>query len=1314
MTSTWTALGPASLSSGGGNYSGRIAGVAVDPTNSNNIYIAAAGGGVWNTTDGGATWTPLTDSQGTLAMGAIAIAPSNHLKIYAGTGEANNSGDSNFGLGILASNDGGATWSLSTGPSGIFNRLSVAQISVDPTNANVAYAALALAGENAKFVVSGGTGVYKTTDGGTTWTNLTGSISEVTTDGTFTSTFSWSSVVVDPNTTSTIYAAHGYTSNFHHYNSANGVYRSIDGGSTWTLLVGPPNGGGNANTGRIALAVAPSAHTASQHVLYVAMESVANSGLLYFGRSDNADATTPTFTDLTSVTPDFLGSGNGTGQGFYDIAIGVDPVNSANVYAAGVVTYSSNTLAVIESMTSGASWTDITAVGGIEPHTDNHAITFDSSSRMLLGNDGGIWRYDPTVPSWTNLNGNLNTIQFTGVGLHPSSTSTIVGGSQDNGTESSTGSLVWSMIDGGDGGFAQISQTIATRWYHVAPVGSFGPTHFFRRSDNSGASWMDKTSDFVNTNSIFYPPFTVDPTNGDHLFIGLDRVYESTTAADGWFPISTPGSGGFPSGTTVRAVAYAPGTSPAVVYAATGAGIYVTTNDGTSWNSRSLPAGGTVNEIDVDPSDATGQTAVAIISSFNAASGQVYRTTTAGATWTNITGNLPAIPTWSAKIDTDANHTIYVSNETGVYSSPSPYTTWAAFGTGLSHAQGVDLELNRTLHELSVATHGRGAWAILTAGAASVTNVTSSKANGTYGAGALIPIQITFSSAVNVTGTPQLALNSGGTAAYSSGTGTVTLTFNYTVGAGQNSALLDYTSTSALTLNGGTITDTGGVAANLTLPAPGAAGSLSSSKNLVINTNATHFAVTAPTTATSGVPIQFMVTAQDASNNTVTSYSGHVHFSSSDASAALPGNTTLTNGVGTFPASLVTVGPSTISATDTVNASITGTSGSITVSAAAGLRFVAITPCRVADTRTGSGFSGAFGPPYLSGGTSRSFPIPTGSCGTFSGALAYSLNVTVVPHNPLGYLTIWPTGQTLPNVSTLNSDGRIKANAAVVPAGTSGAVSVFVTDDTDLILDINGYFVPNMVSSALVFYPLAPCRIMDTRTGSGFSGAFGPPSLTPPSSGSTSRTLPILSSSCGVPSTAQAYSLNFTAIPQTTLYWLTVWPTGLPEPNESTLNDLTGTIVANAAIVPTGTNGSIDLYVTDQTDMLVDINGYFAPPGTGGLLFYPLPPCRVVDTRSSSGVFNGELDVDVIGSVCGGTSAAKGYAFNATVVPPAPLLYLTLWAHGATQPPVSTLNANDGAITSNLAIVPTTDTKISAYASSNTQLILDISGYFAP
>src|ERR1035438_7727897 len=138
---TWTSLGPAPLDAGV-STSGRIAGVAVDPTNSNNIYVAAAGGGVWQSTDGGSTYSPLTDAQGTLAMGAIAIAPSNHLKIYAGTGEANNSGDSNFGLGILISNDGGATWSLSTGPSGAFNRLAIGKISVGPGNDSTAYRVL--------------------------------------------------------------------------------------------------------------------------------------------------------------------------------------------------------------------------------------------------------------------------------------------------------------------------------------------------------------------------------------------------------------------------------------------------------------------------------------------------------------------------------------------------------------------------------------------------------------------------------------------------------------------------------------------------------------------------------------------------------------------------------------------------------------------------------------------------------------------------------------------------------------------------------------------------------------------------------------------------------------------------------------------------------------------------------------------------------------------------------------------------------------------------------------------------------------------
>jgi uncharacterized repeat protein (TIGR03803 family) len=366
-------------------------------------------------------------------------------------------------------------------------------------------------------------------------------------------------------------------------------------------------------------------------------------------------------------------------------------------------------------------------------------------------------------------------------------------------------------------------------------------------------------------------------------------------------------------------------------------------------------------------------------------------------------------------------------------------------------------------------------------------------------------------------------------------------------------------------------------------------------------------------------------------------------------------------------------------------------------------QFIPVTPCRIADTRNATG---PFGGPAMTAQQTRSFNIPQSACSIPSTAAAYSLNVTVVPSQALNYLTIWPTGQPQPNVSTLNSDGRVKANAAIVPAGTSGGVSVYVSDATNVILDINGYFVPaGSTSSALSFYSLSPCRIADTRNA---SGPLGGPSIT----GSTSRAFPILSSSCNVPSTAQAYSLNVTAIPRATLNYLTTWPTGQSQPNVSTLNAPTGTVVANAAIVPAGTSGNVSVFVSDTSDVILDINGYFAPPATGGLSLYAVTPCRVVDTRPTA--FIGPKTVNIQGSTCAPPTSAQAYVVNATVVPPGPLDYLTLWPDGEPQPNVSTLNALDGAVTSNMAIVPTTNGSIDAYAYNPTNLILDISSYFAP
>jgi hypothetical protein len=387
------------------------------------------------------------------------------------------------------------------------------------------------------------------------------------------------------------------------------------------------------------------------------------------------------------------------------------------------------------------------------------------------------------------------------------------------------------------------------------------------------------------------------------------------------------------------------------------------------------------------------------------------------------------------------------------------------------------------------------------------------------------------------------------------------------------------------------------------------------------------------------------------------------------------------------------------------------------------LQFVPVTPCRVVDTRKNDSFSGG----TLQGNTSNSWALPKSpylsSCGVTlpTSVAAYSLNITAVPRVRLSYLTAWPTGLTQPNISTLNSyDGRIKANAAILPAGVAGtneAVSVFVTDTSDVILDIDGYFMPTG-SSTLAFFPLTPCRLVDTRqqnNGGGFNNTqtFNLPQSA--SAGGAYGTCTPFSLSA-----AQAYSLNVTAVPVNgPVDYITIWPAGGSQPVVSTLNDYTGTVVANAAVVPAGSQQQTSVFTTNLTNLLIDINGYFAPVSSGQSpqSLYVFAPCRVLDTRdvgNGQGFSGGPYVVNVVGSPCEVPSAAQGYVFNATVVPSGHLGYLALWPDGESQPVVSTLNAYDGAVTSNMAIVPNQDGSIDAYAQGTTQLLLDISSYFAP
>ena len=659
---------------------GRITGIAPSPTDVNTIYVAAAGGGVWKTTDGGTNWKPLTDNQATLNMGSIALAPSNPSIVYAGTGEASTPFFDSFpGRGILKSTNAGVSWTL-LGQS-VFDRRSVAKLVVDPASPDTVYAALA---DFANGATPGNTGIWKSTDGGINWTNTT----SATVPGD-----AFVDLVIDPSNAQVLYAAAANPAG----NALNSVYKTTDGGAHWAVAGNFPVGG---NQGRIALAIAPS----NGNTLYAAVADTSNSQLLGVYQTTNAGST---WTSLAGI-PNFAG-----GQAFYDLAIGVDPTDaSGNTFYASGQAGANSFIRVVVTPGSPPT-TAVTDISGgtNSPHADHHTMVFDAANHLLDGNDGGLWRLQTLAPAltWSNLNGNLGITEFVGVALDPSATNIAYGGSQDNGSEKYTGSTTWTAIAGGDGGFVRVDQSNHAIVYH-----EFYGTNL-NRSTDSGATFPTNITPPGATGGLFYVPYILDPSNSKRMLYGTATLYETTDATAAtptWTSIGVAGSNGFNTGGSNIVTMAIAKSSPNTIYVSTGSQIFSTTNNGASWTNVSIPSfGNSINDLQVDPFNS--QVVYAVRS--QADSGKLFRSSDGGATWTNITGDLPNEVTRSLVIDPRTTpETLYMGNDIGVYASFNQGGSWVRYGAGMPNAQvkQLELQLNNGVNLLGAGTYGRGLFEI--------------------------------------------------------------------------------------------------------------------------------------------------------------------------------------------------------------------------------------------------------------------------------------------------------------------------------------------------------------------------------------------------------------------------------------------------------------------------------------------------------------------------------------------------------------------------------------------------------------------------
>ncbi len=785
----WNNLGPAPLTSEPGqdygNNTGRVTSMAVDQadTSGNTVYAGGAFGGLWKSTNAAAsdpttvTWTPLLDAQPTLAVGAIAIKPDDSRTLLVGTGETNASVDSYYGLGILRSTDGGANWTLiktANGGTVPFLGLAFSKIVFNPDNPNLVIAgATSSNSATVGILTTPRRGIYFSTDAGLTWTAAT-----VLDAGTPIAPDSPTSIVYNP-----------VERKFFAAIRRHGFYSSTDG-ANWSRLPNQPQTVVTGGTVISAASCPTNPSVTScpmfRGVLAMRLGSVDEMYTVFVDSNEKDQGVFRTVDGGSTWVPLGVsglkdcgdGSSCDTAQGFYNLDLAALPAGTGNtnlllatvnIYKCSITPASPTCGPLVTPVPDPTpGWLNLTHVYGAcisaHVHPDQHAIAFSTAntsavSTIYFGNDGGVYRSldgaaangscpSSTPNSFQNLNTNLSLSEFVWFSQDKVNSSVIIGGTQDNGTVATTGSTLWKRVNGGDGGFTDIDPNSPNIWYAENPANK-GVS--IQRCTVGTSCTSDQFPEVITKVTLggdagpFYTPFILDPGKTSNLLIGTCRLWRGpgTGPATVAFPAANALTNNLDTGdatpctgaemntvSTIAAGGPVTGNGSQAIYVGTRVGsVFVSTSADAgpaSFTKRVPPntGGFPISGIAIDAADASGKTAYITVMGFSVS--HVLKTTDAGATWTDITANLPDAPADAIVIDPDNSRVLYAGTDTGVYLSPDGGASWSIYGNGLPSVPVTRLQIFKSgaTKLLRISTYGRGVWSV-TIAAPLVTTTTS-------------------------------------------------------------------------------------------------------------------------------------------------------------------------------------------------------------------------------------------------------------------------------------------------------------------------------------------------------------------------------------------------------------------------------------------------------------------------------------------------------------------------------------------------------------------------------------------------------------